>query len=153
MIRILSESQLLDAFRPIDRGHVRWPADFRFPLAIRNFTSWIEPSGHRAYLVFEDAAHGGPAGIVFQRTPGSPEAAPAMCQWCNKVGGGSAVSLMTAEAGSNRRVGIHLCSDLKCGEETAEVPCVHDMRESLDRPERLYRIMRRINEFAGKNLF
>src|SRR4051794_32777143 len=103
MIRISSEVKLLETFRDIDREHVQMPAEFKFPLAIKNFTSWIEPSGHRVYLVFEHAVTGEPVGVVFQRTKGNAEAAPAMCQWCNTVRGGSGVSLLTAAVTEDHR--------------------------------------------------
>jgi hypothetical protein len=153
MIRISSESELRETFRSIDRDQVQVPADFHFPLALKNFTSWVEPSGHRVYLVFEDPSTHQPVGIVFQRTHGSAEAAPAMCQWCHAVRGGARVSLLTAAAGPNRRVGIHLCSDLKCGESEDAAPGVNDMRESLSAAERVQRLMGRMHDFAKKNLF
>jgi len=151
MIKLSTENELLSSFRPIDRDQVQIPADFRFPFPVKNFTSWIEPSGHRVYLVFADPASA-PIGIVFQRTRGSSDAAPAMCQWCNKVRSGSGVSLMTVQVTPDRRIGIHLCSDLKCGENVAGHPSVHDIRESLTPSERIYRLMERMHDFAKKNL-
>jgi hypothetical protein len=131
---------------------VQIPSDFKFPLAVKNFTRWVEPSGHRLYLIYEHASQGTPVGIVFQRTHGSADAAPAMCQWCNSVRGGSGVSLLTAAAGSNRRVGIHLCTDLQCAEQEEAVPSVNDLRESLSRPEKVLRLVQRMSDFAIKNL-
>jgi hypothetical protein len=153
MIKIASESELLRTFRAVDRDQVQLPPDFKFPLAVKNFTTWLEPSGHRVYLVYEDTKKGGPIGIVFQRTHGSPDAAPAMCQWCNSVRGGSGVSLLTAAVGSNRRVGIHLCSDLQCADEEMVIPGVNDLRESLSRTEKVLRLMQRMSDFAIRNLF
>ena len=152
MIRISSEAELRQTFREIDRDQVFLPASFPFPLAIKNFKSWVEPSGHRVYLVFEDVQTQA-RGIVFQRTAGSAEAAPAMCQWCNTVRGGSGVSLLTATASTNRRVGIHLCSDLNCGVGDNPAPSTNDLRESLSKAERMQRLMKRIQDFARNNLF
>jgi hypothetical protein len=153
MLRITSEAQLLQTFREIDRDEVQLPSTLKFPLAVKNFTSWIEPSGHRVYLVFERESQGEAVGVVFQRTRGNSEAAPAMCQWCNAVRGGSGVSLLTASVDKNHRIGIHLCSDLKCGEHENGTPSVHDLRESLSKTEKLLRLVGRMNEFAKKNLF
>jgi hypothetical protein len=63
------------------------------------------------------------------------------------------VSLLTAAAGPNRRVGIHLCSDLKCGENENGAPGINDLRESLSHTERMQRLMSRMHEFAKRNLF
>lgn len=120
-------------------------------MALKNVFSWIEPSGHRVYLVYADSEE--PRGIVFQRTLGAADAAPTMCHWCNTVRGGTGVSLMTATASKDRRVGLHLCSQLNCVEGIEGLPGVNDLRESLSRSERTQRMMARIKEFANKNLY
>ncbi len=153
MIRITSENQLLDSFRTIDRDQVALPKDLQFPLAVKDYMSWVEPSGHRVYLVFEDSASGHPMGIVFQRTHAAPETSASMCQWCHKVSSGSKVSLLTATANRNHRVGVHLCSDLNCRENVLTPPGVNDFYESLSGQERVQRVLQRMGEFAKRNLF
>ncbi len=60
MIRILSEQQLLSAFREFDQPQVQIPSNLKFPLGLKDYLSWIEPSGHRVYLVFPDSNSGQP---------------------------------------------------------------------------------------------
>lgn len=153
MIRISSTQELLEAFRTIDRDDVQIAKDFRFPMTYRDYLAWPEPSGHRMYLVFQDAVTGVLRGVVFQRTRGSAEASPAMCQWCHSVRPGQAVSLMTAAAGPNRRVGVHLCSDLNCRDNVFSTPGIHDFHEGFAPQERLLRVLGRMVEFSNKNLF
>jgi len=151
MFRISSENELLSSFRAIDLDEVQIPADFHFPLAIKDYLSWIEPSGHRVYLVLEDTIDGGVKGIVFQRTHGGPDAPASMCQWCHSVRTGGGVALLTATAGPKRRIGLHLCSDLACKEHL--LPGVQDFQESLSVSERKQRLFQRMREFAKRHLF
>jgi hypothetical protein len=153
MIRIASEEQLLAKFRPIDRDEVQIPSNFKFPLAIKDYLTWVEPSGHRVYLVFEDVSSGKPLGVVFQRTRGAGETPAAMCQWCHTVRPGPAVGLLTAAADRDHRIGIHLCSNLNCRENALAPPNVHDLRESLGKYEKLHRILSRMSDFSHRNLF
>lgn len=153
MIKITSENQLLETFRSLDRDQVQVPAEFKFPLAVKDYLSWIEPSGHRVYLVFEDTASGLPLGVVFERTPAPPSTPASMCQWCHSVRSGTGVSLLTTAASKNRRVGLHLCTDLNCRERAMGAPGIHDFNESLSGVEKVKQVVRRMNEFAKSNLF
>ena len=153
MIRIPNEAELLETFRPSERDEVRLSPDFRFPLPLKDCLSWTEPSGHRVYLVFQDPSEGYLRGIVFQRTHASTDTPASMCQWCHTVRSGTGVSLLTAAVGPNRRIGMHLCSDLNCKENTLSPPGIHDLRESLSSYERLQRVLKRMGEFASRNLF
>ena len=152
MIRIASFEHLLEKFRELDRAEVQIPAAFKFPMALKDYLAWVEPSGHRVYLLFEDQSSGEPMGIVFQRNNGAADTPAAMCQWCHTVRPGPAVGLLTAAAGKNHRIGVHLCSTLNCRENKGK-PGIHDMRESLGAHERLHEILERMSSFAHRNLF
>lgn len=153
MFKINTEKELLESFREIDRDQVQFPADLSFPLGISNYHAWVEPSGHRAFLVFEDSSNQKPLGVVFKRSGATPDYGPTMCDWCHSVRGRGKVSMMTAAVSSDRRVGVYLCADLKCGEQIAKPPGVNDLREGKDRGERIYELMSKMQEFAKKNLF
>ena len=153
MIRITSENELINAFREIDRNDVRLPHDIKFPLALKDYLSWQEPSGARVYLVFQDPRGRGARGIVFKRTGGSPsEGVVQMCQWCHSVRGGNAVGLLTAKATKRRRVGVHLCSDLSCKQTLLGGPGVNDLREPFSRYEKLFRVLLKMSEFMNSSL-
>jgi hypothetical protein len=143
MFRIGSESELLAAFRPLEREEVELP-DHSYPLLVRNALSWTSPAGHRTYLVFSSGLGSRPLGIVFRRggSPGSRDgragAPPALCEFCKCMKGGGEVSLLTATVSDKRRVGLLACSDLSCLEREDANP---------------RQIVRRMEEFARRTLF
>jgi hypothetical protein len=152
MLRIASDTDLMGAFRDIDRREVQIPSSLSFPLAVKSYFAWVEPSGHRVYLVFEDPSSGHPLGLVFQRTRGAADTPVAMCQWCHTVRPGPAVSLLTVAVEPNRRIGVHLCSNLNCRENIESGPSIHDIRETVSAHERLLGIVSRMSEFAHGHL-
>ncbi len=153
MFKINSEDELLGSFRNIDRDQVQLPSDLKFPLPVRNYYSWLEPSGHRAYLVFEDPENQKLLGVVFRRTNTASDHGPVMCDWCHSVRGRGKVTMMTTAVSKDRQVGVYLCADLKCDEELRKPPGVNDLRESLDIGERTFALMERMSEFVKRNLF
>ncbi len=153
--RFATPEKLLECFRDLDRDQVQLPHDMVFPLVVRDYLSWIEPSGARVYLVFDDPFSSlGPVGVVFKRTSSSGDSPAQMCQWCHSVRGGGRVGLLTATAGRKRRVGVYLCRDLDCREKIfGKRPDVNDLRESLGKSQRLDRVLEKMSDFARENLF
>ena len=64
MIRIQNEAELLELFRPVDRDEVRPPVHQTYPMAVTDYLAWVEPSGHRTFLVFEDEKSRSGLGVV-----------------------------------------------------------------------------------------
>jgi hypothetical protein len=153
MIKVNSEEELLKSFREIDRDQVQIPPDFKFPLAVRDYLSWVEPSGHRVFLIFENQGTGNPMGVVFRRPNGPPLTPASMCQWCHTVRTGNAVTLLTAAMSESRTIGLYLCSRLNCREHTLAPPGAHDFNEGLSAQERINGVVRRMGAFATGNLF
>ena len=147
MICISSEPHLKHAFREIDQDAVLIPRSLPFPIVIRDYIAWSEPSGHRVFLVFQDPRGGGARGIVFTRGQAANDVVQ-MCEWCHSVRGGNSVRLLTAQVGRNRRVGVHLCQDLNCKENVLGKPGVNDMREPYSGYEKLYRTLLKMSDFA-----
>jgi hypothetical protein len=152
MIRIASENELLDSFRTLDREEVELPANLTYPLVVKDYLTWSDPGGHRVYLVLSEKGRRTPLGVVFRRS-GSPTLPPQMCEWCHSVRGGTGVSLLTATASSNRRVGIHLCTDLSCKDKVQSAPGADDFPETLTSYQRTQRILERMSQFARRALF
>lgn len=153
MIRIPTEKDLHEAFRTIDRDHVRVPTDLLFPLALQDYLAWVEPSGHRTFLVVADPASGKPLGVVFKKTPQPPGAPANMCDWCHSVRAGDSIGLMTVSVDKGHSIGLTLCRDLSCRDKVSKSPGVNDVRESLSNQEKVMRIVSRMASFARKNLF
>jgi hypothetical protein len=153
MICITSESQLKEAFRSIDQDEVQLPHDLVFPVVLKDYFAWTEPSGHRVFLIYQDPTGRGACGIVFKRASGGAgDGIAQMCQWCHSVRAGNAVRLLTAKASPKRRVGIHVCSDLSCKDKVLEGPGVNDLREPFSRYEKLFRVLLKMSEFTRVNL-
>lgn len=149
MIAIASEQELKSAFRPIDRDEVLVPAQLVFPIKLTDYIAWMEPSGHRVYLLFQEPDGSGARGLVFKRTHSSgSEPVMQMCQWCHSVRAGDAVRLLTVKADSRRTVGLHLCGDLSCKEKVLSIPGVNDLREPFGAYEKLFRVVMNMSDFA-----
>ena len=150
---ISSETELLKCFRDLDRDEVLLSADLTFPIVVRDYLTWIEPSGCRVYLVFKDRAEKAPLGISFRRDQG-PGVSPAMCEWCHSVRGGGSIGLLSATASSKRRVGIQLCRDLSCRAKVlASAPGVSDLPPTTAPEAKLQSVIGRMADFARRQLF
>lgn len=153
MLRIGTAEEMKDAFRAIDQAEVQFPSTMQFPLLVRDYLSWIEPSGHRAYLVYADPAKNSPRGIVFKRNHSTADSPAAMCDWCHAVRGRGAVGLLTTSVSPKNRIGLTLCRDLDCKEHLEKPPGVNDLRESVSLDEKKRQIVERMSNFARRNLF
>ena len=157
MISISSKSQMLDAFRPIDRPEVQLPHGLEFPVVLKDYMAWVEPSGARVFLLFQDPTVGGARGVVFRRNNATPEQVTQMCQWCHSVRGGNSVRLLTAKlspkrTGAHRTVGLHLCADLSCKDKVLGTPGINDLREPYSAYQKLFRVLLNMGDFCRNSL-
>lgn len=154
MIRIQNENELLALFRPVDRDEVRPPSHQTYPMAVTDYIAWVEPSGHRTYLIFEDEKSRSGLGVVFKRTQPPPDPVTNMCEWCHSVSGSQTIGMLSASVSQKKRVGLYLCRDLSCKQNIlAQPPSVHDLRESLSAHDKTRRMLTRMSDFARRNLF
>ena len=152
MLSLRDVDQLYATFRAIDHDEVYVPPDLTFPLAVRDYLAWPEPSGHRVFLIFAEPYTEQKVGVVFRRGRTPADAPAAMCQWCHAVRVGGAVSMMTAAVDRDRRVGLYLCSSLNCRENALSTPGVHDIPETIPPAERVKRILVRMSAFVRRSL-
>jgi hypothetical protein len=146
MFLIKSERELLQAFRHRDRGAFEPPPGVPFPILVRDYRAWIDPSGVRAYLVFQDPGTGRPLGIAFRRDVAPDEGTSRMCDWCHNFG--ADVGLLTAERTSRRRVGVGICRDLRCAERIEQAA---ELAGRSSRPAQ-QRLLERMVRFAREGL-
>lgn len=148
MFRIESEAQLLECFRPLDRGTVVAAKDFAYPLFVKDYLAWGDPGGARTFLVFSEAGSTKPLGISFRRasTPGAPAH---LCDWCHSPGGSYEIGLLVAEATDRRRVGVNACLDLGCARK------LEDRSERSGENARLLMrgLLEKASRFARQSLF
>jgi hypothetical protein len=149
VFRLETDRELIASFRPRDRRVIEMPADISFPLFVRDYLAWTETSGARVYLVFAAPGSRKPLGLIFRRdTSDSGALGSRLCDWCHASGSSSEVGLLTTDVDSRRRVGVHLCVDLRCREK---------LEDAADRAgrhplEALERLQERMFRFAHEAL-
>lgn len=121
MFRIESEKDLQRAFRPRDRQTLELPEGLQFPLFVRDYLSWVEPTGTRVNLVLAVPGSRLPVGITFRRDAHGGPGGPCMCDWCHTPGSVEGIGMLTTDVNSKRRVGVNLCLDLRCKERLEAV--------------------------------
>lgn len=143
MFRLETDRSLVESFGPHDRRAIEMPADVTFPLFVRDYLAWTETSGARVYLVFSAPGTRRPIGIIFRRdSRDSGVQGSRICDWCHSYGSSSEVGLLTTDASRKRRVGVHLCVDLRCKEklEDAADRTGRHPREAMEQlQERMFR--------------
>ncbi len=117
MFRLETDRTLIEAFRSPDRRVIEMPGGVTFPLFVRDYLAWTETSGARVYLVFSAPGSRKPIGIIFRRDFSGGGLTSQICDWCHSYGSSSEVGLLTTDVNSKRRVGVHLCVDLRCKEK------------------------------------
>jgi hypothetical protein len=156
MIRFSTAADLLESFRTADRQLVEIPDSVVFPLILRDYISWNDPSRRQTAVVFQSLLKNAPVayGIVFKYGSGQTDAPAQMCQWCHSVRRGPAVDLLTVDVGPKRRIGLYLCRTLDCKEHLSQrVPGTSDLRETIPGDEKIKRLLERMTEFTQRNLF
>lgn len=146
MFLIKTERDLLNAFRRRDRDVVEPPPGAVYPMLVRDYRSWLDPTGVRAYLVFQDSVSGKPLGIAFRRDVAADDTGSRLCDWCHNFG--ADVGLLTAERTSRRRVGVGVCRDLRCADRIEQAA---ELAGRSSRVPRL-RLLERMARFAREGL-
>jgi hypothetical protein len=147
MFKLQSEQSLVQSFRPRDRKTLELPPGLTYPLFVRDYLSWVDPSGAHVYLVF-NLGQGAPTGIAFRRAGGADPSISILCDWCHTSGTGDRVGLLTTAVDSRKRVGVHACLDLSCKaklEESAD-------RSGKNPVDLVKQLVERMGRFASQGL-
>lgn len=152
MFLIRSDKELMDCFRQQDQAEVFIPADLVLPKVSKDYLTWMEPSGARAYLVFQDESFKAPFGIVFRRDQTAGPSVAAMCDWCHSVRSGNEIGVLTVSTSNKKRVGISLCRDLSCAEKIRSEPGANDFSVQASMQERIKRLLAKMSTFARQQL-
>lgn len=114
---ISSEQELLESFRPRDQKKLLVPDSFKFPLNVRSYLTWREPSGVYTYLIFKTPNWDLPRGVVFKRTSPSGDPVGGLCNWCHAYGTSEEIGLLSVAMSSHVSNSYYLCQDLNCIEK------------------------------------
>jgi hypothetical protein len=140
MFELKTEADLLAVFRYRDRKHVELSRDVTLPSYVSHYLTWSH--GRRVFLVFA-LPGAAPKGIVFESGSEGPPV-PQMCDWCQQVGLGAQVGLLTARRDRQRTVGVLVCSDLGCRDRLDYVAA----RAGVDAEPAIRALLQRMDRFA-----
>jgi hypothetical protein len=152
MFLIRSDKELMDCFRRQDQAEVFIPADLALPQVVKDYLTWTEPSGARAYLVFQDESFKTPFGIVFRRDQTAGPSVAAMCDWCHSVRSGIEIGVLTVSTNSKKRAGVSLCRDLSCADKIRSEPSANDFPVQASTQERIRRLLAKMAVFTRREL-
>jgi hypothetical protein len=117
---ISSEEELAQAFRIRDQKKLIIPANFTFPMNVRSYLTWQEPSGVYTYLVFKSPNWDSIRGVAFKRPSSDGEPTGGLCNWCHAYGSSEEIGMLTVAMSAEITVGYHICKDLRCVEKIEE---------------------------------
>jgi hypothetical protein len=146
MFKLDSETELLEAFRPKDRGLVELGPGMKFPMIVRGYQSWVHPAGGRVFLVFA-AAGDAPTGIVFA-TNGAGPPQPSMCDWCHSATAKGPTAVLSARVNAKKVAGVHVCADLSCRQKIEE----EANRSGKSAKPAMDKLIQRMGKFASEVL-
>lgn len=115
-----SEQELAEAFRERDQAKLLVPAGLEYPINIRSYFTWKEPSGVYTYLIYKMPNWDMPKGVAFKRTAPSGEQTGGLCNWCHAYGSSDEIGLLSVTMNSNVSMSYFLCHDLRCIEKIEE---------------------------------
>lgn len=118
---ISSEEELIQSFRLRDQKKLILPENFQFPLKVRSYLTWKEPSGTYTYLVFKMPNWDSPRGVAFKRASAMSENAGGLCNWCHAYGGSEEIGMLSTAMSSTISHSYFLCKDLNCIEKIEEM--------------------------------
>lgn len=140
MFELSTEASLIETFRPVDRRRVELADGMKLPIVVNDYLAWA--FGKRMFLVFA-LPGAAPRGIVFDaEEPGPPVAH--MCDWCQQVGLGARVGLLTARRDRERTAGVLVCSDLGCRDRLEYFAD----RRGVDVAPKIQTLLTRMSRFA-----
>lgn len=143
-----SETELLNVFRKKDKEKVVLPRAMKFPVRVRFYHAWTEPSGVYTYLIFKKSGWEAPRGVVFKRgATGSHNSPTRLCDWCHAYGRADQIGMMRVVVNPKVTLGMMICLDLSCEEKLESMANIagRSLEELTDR------MCERIGQFFEKS--
>lgn len=116
MFLLRSEDDLKEAFLPKFRNSIELPKNLKFPLVVRDYLTWSDPSSPRVHVIFAERDVEKPIGVIFEREP-VQTGTSSICDWCHSHGSSQQIGLLTLRVNATRQVGLCICRDLSCREK------------------------------------
>lgn len=115
-----SETEFIRCFRERDQAKLILPAGLPFPIRIRSYFTWQEPSGIYTYLIYKKPGWDLPRGMAFKRITGLGEPTGGLCSWCHNYGSSEEIGTLSVAVNSKTTFAYILCQDLRCIEKIEE---------------------------------
>lgn len=146
---IESEKELVDSFRLRDQKKLVLPVGLKFPLNIRSYFTWKEPSGVYTYLVAKMPNWDMARGVAFKRTASSGEPTGGLCNWCHAYGTSEEIGLLSVAMSSSVSTSYLICQDLRCIEKIEEAAMLAGKDPEKSISELYYRIQKLFENISG----
>jgi hypothetical protein len=146
---IASEEELVNAFRLRDQKKLLLPDSFRFPMNVRSYLAWQEPSGVYTYLVFKMPNWDLPRGVAFKRSHSSGEPTGGLCNWCHAYGSSEEISMLSVTMSAKESRAYFLCQDLRCIEKIEEASMLGGKNPEKYIAELYHRIEKLFENLSG----
>ena len=117
---IESKDEFNQCFREKDQKKLILPMGLKFPLAVRSYFTWSEPSGVYTYLVFKKPNWDLPRGAVFKKVAQHGEPVGGLCSWCNSYGSSEDIGMFSVAVNANTSFSYILCQGFRCVEKIEE---------------------------------
>ncbi|MNS72027.1 hypothetical protein D3C72_1054230 [compost metagenome] len=120
LFSIASEEELVQSFRLRDQKKLMLPDDLTYPMNIRSYFAWKEPSGVYTYLIVKMPNWDMPRGVAFKRTASTGEPTGGLCNWCHAYGASDEIGMLSVTMSATVSLSYYLCQDLSCIEKIEE---------------------------------
>ena len=137
---VASEEELTQSFRMRDQKKLVLPIDLKYPLNIRSYFTWREPSGVYTYLVFKAPNWDLPRGVAFKRSSAKGDGTGGLCSWCHSYGTSEEIGMMSVKMDANVSCSYILCQDLRCIEKIEEASNLSGKNPEKNIDDLYYRI-------------
>lgn len=118
---IASEQELVESFRYRDQKKLMLPPDLEYPLQVRSYFTWQDPSRVYTYLVFKQPNWDRPRAVAFKQSSAGGEPVGSLCNWCHSYGSSEEIGGLSLVLDSKTSASYLLCKDLSCIEKIEDI--------------------------------
>ena len=142
---IENETDFTNCFRLKDQKKLVLPSKLKFPMKIRSYFTWQEPSGVYTYLIYKNPSWDMPRGMALKRVHHNGEPVGGLCGWCNSYGSSEEIGTLSVAVNSKTTFAYLLCNDLRCIEKIEDL-CALAGKSPEKYIDQLYQRMNRFFE-------
>lgn len=146
---ISNEAEFFECFRLRDQKKLVLPSGLSFPMRVRSYFTWHEPSGVYTYLIYKKPSWDQPRGMAFKRVSHGGEPTGGLCSWCHAYGSSEEIGSLSVAVNSNVSFAYILCLDLRCIEKIEEAAARSGKSPEVHTHQLYHRINSMFESVAG----